>query len=48
MQSFKGKSVYKGIVMGPVVVLKKNDYQVKGDPGSRMQMLRPAVFREAR
>ena len=28
MQSFQGKSVYKGIVMGPVVVLKKNDYQV--------------------
>lgn len=29
MQSFQGKSVYKGIVMGQVVVLKKNDYQVK-------------------
>lgn len=29
MQSFQGKSVYKGIVMGPVVVLRKNDYQVK-------------------
>ena len=29
MQSFQGKSVYKGIVIGPVVVLKKNDYQVK-------------------
>ena len=29
MLSFQGKSVYKGIVMGPVVVLKKNDYQVK-------------------
>lgn len=29
MQSFQGKSVYKGIVMGSVVVLKKNDYQVK-------------------
>ena len=29
MQSLQGKSVYKGIVMGPVVVLKKNDYQVK-------------------
>ena len=28
-QEYKGKSVYKGIVMGPVVVLKKNDYQVK-------------------
>lgn len=29
MQCFHGKSVYKGIIMGPVVVLKKNDYQVK-------------------
>lgn len=29
MQRFQGKSVYKGIAMGPVVVLKKNDYQVK-------------------
>ena len=29
MQSFQGKSVYKGIVLGPVVVFKKNDYQVK-------------------
>ena len=29
MQSYQGKSVYKGIAMGPVVVLKKNDYQVK-------------------
>ncbi len=29
MQCFQGKSVYKGIAMGPVVVLKKNDYQVK-------------------
>lgn len=29
MQSFQGKSVYKGIAMGPIVVLKKNDYQVK-------------------
>lgn len=29
MQKFEGKSVYKGIVLGPVVVLKKNDYQVK-------------------
>ncbi len=29
MQCFEGKSVYKGIVMGPVAVLKKNDYQVK-------------------
>lgn len=29
MQSFQGKSVYKGIVMGPVLVIKKSDYQVK-------------------
>ena len=29
MHCFQGKSVYKGIAMGPVVVLKKNDYQVK-------------------
>ena len=29
MQSYQGKSVYKGIAMGPVAVLKKNDYQVK-------------------
>ena len=29
MQCFQGKSVYKGIAMVPIVVLKKNDYQVK-------------------
>ena len=29
MQSFLGKSVYKGIVLGPVVVLKKSDCQVR-------------------
>lgn len=29
MQCFQGKSVYKGIAMGPVAVFKKNDYQVK-------------------
>ena len=28
-QEYKGKSVYKGIVLGPVVVFKKNDVQVK-------------------
>lgn len=28
MQCFQGKSVYKGIVMGPVAVLGKSDYQV--------------------
>lgn len=29
MQCFQGKSVYKGIAVGPIVVFKKNDYQVK-------------------
>lgn len=29
MQSFFGKSVYKGIVLGPVVVLRKSDSQVR-------------------
>ncbi len=29
MQCFLGKSVYKGIVLGPVVVLKKSDCQVR-------------------
>ena len=29
MKQFRGKSVYKGIVLGPVVVLKNNDFQVK-------------------
>ena len=29
VKSFQGKPVYKGIAMGPVIVLKKNDYQVK-------------------
>ncbi len=29
MQCFEGKTVYKGIVMGPVAVFKKNDYPVK-------------------
>ena len=29
MQSFFGKSVYKGIVLGPVVVLNNTDFQVR-------------------
>lgn len=29
MQSFLGKSIYKGMVLGPVMVFKKNDYRVK-------------------
>ena len=28
-QEYKGKSVYKGIALGPVVVFQKNDVQVK-------------------
>lgn len=29
MQCFQGKSVYKGIAMGPIAVFQKNDYTVK-------------------
>lgn len=29
MQSFQGKSVYRGVAMGPVLVLRKSDSQVK-------------------
>ena len=29
MQYLKGKSVYKGIVLGKISVLKKDDYVVK-------------------
>ena len=29
MREFAGKSVYKGIVLGPVIVLKKNDKRIK-------------------
>ena len=47
MQYFQGKSVYKGIVMGPVAVLKKNDYQVKRarieDPESEVKRVKEAV-----
>ena len=47
MQRFQGKSVYKGIAMGPVVVLKKNDYQVKRarieDPESEAKRVTKAV-----
>ena len=47
MQYFQGKSVYKGIVMGPVAVLKKNDYQVKrariGDPEAEVKRVKEAV-----
>ena len=47
MQRFQGKSVYKGIAMGPVVVLKKNDYQVKRirieDPDAEVKRVTEAV-----
>ena len=42
-----GKSVYKGIAMGPIVVLKKNDAQVKRtrveDPQAELERLNVAV-----
>lgn len=47
MQCFQGKSVYKGIVMRPVAVLKKNDYQVKRarieDPEAEVKRVEEAV-----
>ena len=47
MQYFQGKSVYKGIVIGPVAVLKKNDYQVKRarieDPEAEVKRVEEAV-----
>ncbi len=47
MQCFQGKSVYKGIVMGPVAVLKKNDYPVKRarieDPEAEVKRVKEAV-----
>ena len=47
MQCFQGKSVYKGIVMGSVAVLKKNDYQVKRarieDPEAEVKRVEEAV-----
>ena len=47
MQCFQGKSVYKGIAMGPIVVLKKNDYQVKRtrieDPEAEVNRVDEAV-----
>lgn len=47
MQYFQGKSIYKGIVMGPVAVLKKNDYQVKRarieDPEAEVKRVKEAV-----
>ena len=47
MQCFQGKSVYKGIIMGPVAVLKKYDYQVKRarieDPEAEVKRVEEAV-----
>lgn len=49
MKCFRGKSVYKGIVMGPVAVLRKNDYQVKRtkieDPEAEIARLEQAAVR---
>ena len=40
-QEYKGKPVFKGIALGPVTVLKKQDVQVKrekaGDPESEIK-----------
>ena len=47
MQYFQGKSVYKGIVLGPIAVFKKNDYQVKRarieDPEAEVKRVKEAV-----
>lgn len=43
-QEYKGKSVYKGIALGPVVVFQKNDVQVKREK-SQMQKVRLPVCR---
>ena len=47
MQCFQGKSVYKGIAMGPIVVLKKDNYQVKRtrieDPEAEVKRVEEAV-----
>ena len=47
MQCLKGKSVYKGIAMGKISVLKKDDYIVKRtkieDPQAEIQRVKAAV-----
>ncbi len=47
MQCLKGKSVYKGIAMGKISVLKKDDYIVKRtkieDPQAEIQRVKSAV-----
>ena len=46
-QEYKGKPVFKGIALGPVTVLKKQDVQVKrekaGDPESEIKKVEEAV-----
>lgn len=48
MQYLKGKSVYKGIVLGKISVLKKDDYVVKrtkiNDPEKEMERVKKAVL----
>ena len=47
MLKLAGKSVYKGIAMGPIVVLKKTDSQVKrsrvDDAGAELKRLEEAI-----
>lgn len=47
MQCLKGKSVYKGIVLGKISVLKKDDYIVKrtkvDDPEKEIARVKKAV-----
>ncbi len=47
MKEYIGKSVYKGITMGPVVVLKKDDVQIKRekaqDPEKEIERVKQAV-----
>jgi len=47
MIKFTGKSVYKGIAKGPVIVLKKNDAQIKRskveDTGAELARLQQAI-----
>ena len=47
MVKYKGKTVYKGIAIGPAAVLKKEDRKVRRekiqDPGQEMDRVREAV-----
>ena len=47
MLKFTGKSVYSGVTMGPVVVLKKDDFEVKrtrvADPEAEIARVAEAI-----